>query len=155
MHFFFLKQNQYKGTFTNVHSSYIISSSCQSIVKIPNEEGKKTNIKSLRCCQKFQKYIAEPLYDDFLGIANHYFTPNCLIYRKEPRHNKTSLQRTHFNSPQALRYISRFHYIFIQRQGSSSSGGILFKLQFHNAALIEAIKYSRYLKLFKRKFKNS
>ena len=89
--FFFLKQNQYKGTFTNVHSSYIISSSCQSIVKIPNEEGKKTNIKSLRCCQKFQKYIAEPLYDDFLGIANDYFTPNCLIYRKEPRHNKTSL----------------------------------------------------------------
>ena len=162
MHFFFHKQNQYKGGFSdnviqtaNVHSSHIISSSCQSIVKIQDEEGKKTKIKSLRCCQKFQKYVAEPLYNDFLGIANDYFTSNCLIYRKEPLHNKTLLQRTHFNSPWAVSYISRFDYIFIQRQGYSSSGGILFKLQFHNAALIEAIKYGRYLKLFKRKFKNS
>ena len=96
--FFFHKQNQYKGGFSdnviqtaNVHSSYIISSSCQSIVKIQDEEGKKTEIKSLRCCQKFQKFVAEPLYNDFLGIANDYFTPNCLIYRKEPRHNKTLL----------------------------------------------------------------
>lgn len=66
--FFFHKQNQYKGTFSdniiqtaNVHSPYIISSSCQSIVKIQDEEGKKTKIKLLHCCQKFQKYIVEPL----------------------------------------------------------------------------------------------
>ena len=98
MHFFFHKQNQYKGGFSdnviqtaNVHSSYVISSSCQSIIEIQDEEEKKLRQNHCVASKNFKKYIVEPLYNDFLGIANDYFTPNCLIHRKEPRHNKTSL----------------------------------------------------------------
>ena len=41
-----------------------------------------------------------------LGITNDFLNPsNSKIYEKEPWYNKTSLQRTHFASPLALRYI--------------------------------------------------
>ena len=46
------------------------------------------------------------LYNKVLGIANSLLNPNnSKIYEKEPRYNETSLQRTDFASPLALRYM--------------------------------------------------
>ena len=48
----------------------------------------------------------EPLYNDVLDITNDFLYPsNSKIYEKEPRYNETSLERTNFGSPLALRYI--------------------------------------------------
>ena len=48
----------------------------------------------------------EPLCNKVLSITNDFLYPsNSNIYEKEPRNNETSLQRTNFASPLALRYI--------------------------------------------------
>ena len=46
----------------------------------------------------------EPLYNEVLGITNDIFQPsNSVMYGKEPRYNETSISRTNFLSPLALR----------------------------------------------------
>ena len=51
----------------------------------------------------------EPLYNEVCGITNNFLYPGSdnKMFEKEPRYNKTSLQRTNFgsNSLLALRYI--------------------------------------------------
>ena len=48
----------------------------------------------------------EPLYNETLRMTNNFLYPsNSKINEKEPRYNETSLQRKHFASPLALRYV--------------------------------------------------
>ena len=48
----------------------------------------------------------EPLYNEVLAIKNYFlYLSNSKIYEKETRYNGTSLSRTQFASPLALRYI--------------------------------------------------
>ncbi len=48
----------------------------------------------------------EPLYSKDLDITNDILRPsNSKMYEKVPRYNETSLQRTNFVTPLALRYI--------------------------------------------------
>ena len=46
-----------------------------------------------------EPHYNEPLYNEFLGPVNGN------TYEKEPRHNRTSLERTNLASPLALHYI--------------------------------------------------
>ena len=48
----------------------------------------------------------EPLYSEVPGITNDFLYPsNSKICGKEPRCNETSVQRTNFASPLALRFF--------------------------------------------------
>ena len=48
----------------------------------------------------------EPLYNEVLRLTNDFLYPsNSKIDEKEPRYNETSLYRTNFASPLALRYV--------------------------------------------------
>ena len=53
----------------------------------------------------------EPRYNEVLSITNDFLYPsNSKIYKKEPRYNETSVQRTNFASPLVYIFvISRFH----------------------------------------------
>ena len=57
----------------------------------------------------------EPLYNEVLGVTNDTPRPtgsNSKIYAgKEPRYNRTSLQRKYFVSPFALRFIEDFYQL--------------------------------------------
>ena len=56
--------------------------------------------------QLYRSGTVETLYNEVLGITNDFLYPrNSKIYENEPRYNETSLQRTNFASPLALRYI--------------------------------------------------
>ena len=48
----------------------------------------------------------EPRYNEVLSMTSDFlYSSNCKIYEKEPRNNETSLYRTNFASPLALRYL--------------------------------------------------
>ena len=48
----------------------------------------------------------EPLHNETLRMTNDFLYPsNSKINEKKPRYNETSLQRKHFASPLALRYV--------------------------------------------------
>ena len=56
----------------------------------------------------------EPLYNEVPGMTNNFLYLNdSKIYGQEPRYNETSLWRTNFVSPLALRYIEVPLYKFV------------------------------------------